>query len=87
LTSNYDFGIDFLRGEKGPRRRFAMPGDPKECREHARNCARLAVTSAAPEVREHFAMLADTWLRLASDLEISKALIEVYAPPPQKRAG
>jgi hypothetical protein len=32
-------------------------------------------------------MLADTWLRLASDLEISKALIEVYAPPPQKRAG
>ena len=46
-----------------------MPGDPKECRQHALNCVRLAQTAATPQSREHFANLAQTWVRLAEDLE------------------
>ena len=46
-----------------------MPGDPKECRQHALNCVRLAQTGTTPQSREHFASLAQTWVRLAEDLE------------------
>jgi hypothetical protein len=52
-----------------------MPGDPQECRRHAFTCARLAQTSPHPESRENFANLAQTWLRLASDLERNQALL------------
>ena len=45
-----------------------MPGDPKECRQHALACVRLAQTSAAPQAREQFASLARTWIRLADDV-------------------
>jgi hypothetical protein len=41
-----------------------MPGDPRECRQHALTCVRLAQTSASPQAREQFASLANTWLRL-----------------------
>jgi hypothetical protein len=53
-----------------------MPGDPKECRQHALNCVRLAQTSPSPHAREHFANLARTWIRLADDLERSQAFLE-----------
>jgi hypothetical protein len=53
-----------------------MPGDPKECRQHALICVRLAQTSASPHAREHFASLARTWVRLADDLESSQALLD-----------
>ena len=46
-----------------------MPGDPKECRQHALNCVRLAQTATTPQSREHFANLAQTWVRLAEHLE------------------
>jgi hypothetical protein len=52
-----------------------MPGDPKECRQHALACVRLAQTSAFPQAREQFANLARTWIRLADDLERSQALL------------
>ena len=39
-----------------------MPGDPKECRQHALACVRLAQTSASQEAREEFANLARTWI-------------------------
>ena len=39
-----------------------MPGDPKECRQHALACVRLAQTSASPQAREEFANLARTWI-------------------------
>jgi hypothetical protein len=52
-----------------------MPGNPKECRLHALECARLAQTSATQEDREHFAQLARTWLKLAEDIEQSQAFI------------
>ena len=53
-----------------------MPGDPKECRQHARACVRLAQTSASPQAREEFANLARTWIRLADDLERSRAFLD-----------
>ena len=55
-----------------------MPGDPKECRQHALTCARLAQTLASPQARERFASLANTWLRLADDLERTLALLETF---------
>jgi hypothetical protein len=53
-----------------------MPGDPKECREHARRCAELARTAASPEAREHFTSLQKSWTRLAAEIESSLAFLE-----------
>ena len=55
-----------------------MPGDPRECREHARHCAEIAASASTPLVRENFLALAETWSRLARDLETSKALLESW---------
>ena len=58
-----------------------MPGDPKECRQHALNCVRLAQTAVTPQSREHFANLAQTWVRLAEDLERAQAFLNVLDGP------
>jgi hypothetical protein len=55
-----------------------MPGDPKECREHAKHCAELATSSSSAIARERFEELAKTWLRLAVDLETSLALLDEW---------
>jgi hypothetical protein len=66
-----------------------MPGDPKECREHALTCVRLAQTSASPQARERFANLARTWIRLADELERTLAFIDALdeETEPQRRTG
>ena len=46
-----------------------MPGDPKECRVHARNCRKLALTARNAEAAENFLLLAETWDSLAGELE------------------
>ena len=51
-----------------------MPGDPKERRQHALNCVRLAQTATTPHASEHFASLAQTWVRLAEELENAQDL-------------
>jgi hypothetical protein len=78
LTRIFLLGIDSarLRWKGVNLGRRQMPGDPKECRQHALTCARLAVTSASPLVREQFANLTNTWLNLADDLERTLALLE-----------
>ena len=53
-----------------------MPGDPKECRQHALACVQLAQNSASPQAREEFASLAQTWIKLADDLERSQAFLD-----------
>ena len=53
-----------------------MPGDPKECREHAKNCLRMA--KEAQTERETFEQLAQRWLALAADLEAAAALINEW---------
>ena len=52
-----------------------MPGDPKECRKHARNCLRIAEASANAEITRTFVDLAHSRTRLALDLESAKALL------------
>ena len=66
-----------------------MPGDPKECRQHALTYVRLAQTSASPHAREHFAGLARTWIRLANDLERSLAFLDALKDErePERRTG
>jgi hypothetical protein len=53
-----------------------MPGDPKECRQHARRCAELASIATTPEARDQFLSLQMSWMRLAADLEQAKAFID-----------
>jgi len=63
-----------------------MPGDPKECRQHARRCAELASTATTPEARAQFLSLQQSWIRLAAELDSAQALIgaldEIDADPP-----
>ena len=52
-----------------------MPGDPKECRQHARNCLNLAEAATDPEVTRAFTDLAHSWTKLAIELESAQALM------------
>jgi hypothetical protein len=54
-----------------------MPGDPRECLEHANNCLRLAAHS---NLREDKAIedLARIWLYLAGDLVRTAALLKYW---------
>ena len=54
-----------------------MPGDPQQCRQHAERCAELARLTSTPEARDQFLSLQMTWIRLASELDQARALIEV----------
>src|SRR5262249_45837766 len=47
----------------------AMPGDPKECREHAARCAELAIAARTPQLRTTFLGLSKNWEKLAIQLE------------------
>ena len=66
-----------------------MAGNPKECRQQALACVRLAQTSTSPQTREQFASLARTWIRLADDLERTLAILDAEedATEPIRRTG
>jgi len=66
-----------------------MAGNPKECRQQALACLRLAQTSASPQTREQFASLARTWIRLADDLERTQAILDAEGDDaePIRRTG
>jgi hypothetical protein len=63
-----------------------MPGNPKECRDNADCCRRLAGTATGVTARQTFLNLADTWERLASELENAQAFLktmeEIEPPTP-----
>ena len=63
-----------------------MPGNTKECRQHAANCRQLAAESRSISQRETFLNLADHWERLAAELESAelfiKAMQEIELKPP-----
>jgi hypothetical protein len=67
-----------------------MPGDPKECYQHARRCAELATIATTPEAREQFLSLQQSWIRLAADLENAQAFIaaldKMDEEPPKETA-
>ena len=53
-----------------------MPGDPKECRQHAERCGELARMARTIEERDKFQSLQMTGNRLAAELDRMSALIE-----------
>jgi hypothetical protein len=61
-----------------------MPGDPGECREHAKTCLRLAAEAHSSQAKETFESLAESWLRLAADLEAAKALLAQWGSSSQR---
>jgi hypothetical protein len=64
-----------------------MPGDPKECRQHAKHCQELADAAPSQLTKARFEELAQTWLRLATDLEHAKALLEAWGDPKLPKTG
>jgi hypothetical protein len=52
----------------------AMPGDPRECRQQARECLRLAQEATSDPARQDYIALADTWTQLANMFESDNAL-------------
>jgi hypothetical protein len=52
-----------------------MPGDPKECREHAKRCAELVAYSETPESKRALLNLEKHWLGLAAELEAADAIL------------
>jgi hypothetical protein len=53
-----------------------MPGDPKECREHAKRCLQLAHETKNPVLKESLTDIAGQWTRLATDLEVTTLLLD-----------
>ena len=64
-----------------------MPGDPKECRDHAKRCLEIAATSPSSLTKAKFEDLAQTWMRLATDLEHAKRLVDEWGKPEPKKTA
>jgi hypothetical protein len=63
-----------------------VPGDFKECRKNAWQCADLAHTATRPELKQTFIELSKNWLRLAIELERAQTLLSEYPPDTKKQA-
>jgi len=55
-----------------------MPGNPHECRLNAAHCSELAKTVVTSECQA-LLVLADTWKRLAAELEADQSLLQVLS--------
>jgi len=55
-----------------------MPGDPKECRERALECVELARTANTPEHKQLLTNLAQSWIKLAVEIERENALLNEH---------
>ena len=64
-----------------------MPGDPKECREHAKRCWALASETNNPTLKESLLDLAQRWASLASDLQTTRELLEKWGEDSEKQAS
>jgi hypothetical protein len=63
-----------------------MPGDPKQCREHAKRCWALASEIINPVLKESLIDAAQRWAVLAVELETINSLLECLEEP-EKKAG
>ena len=52
-----------------------IPNNPRECREQAQLYGYLASTTETPEDKEHFASLAESWMRLAAEIDGARNLL------------
>jgi hypothetical protein len=65
-----------------------MPGDPEECRQHAKRCWALAGEAKNPEVKNSLVEIAQRWTALAADLEATHRLLKAFGDaPPDKKTG
>jgi hypothetical protein len=65
-----------------------MPGDPKECREHAKRCWALASQTKNPVLKESLVDIAQRWVLLAAELDTTHALLKAWgSDPPDKKTG
>jgi hypothetical protein len=62
-----------------------MPGDPKECIEHAKRCWALASETTNPVLKESLLDLAQRWASLASGLQTTRELLEKWGEQPDKQ--
>jgi hypothetical protein len=53
-----------------------MPGDPRECRQQAQDCLRLAQDATSDPARQDYIALAHTWTQLANMYESDDALLK-----------
>lgn len=64
-----------------------MPGDPEECRQHAKRCWALAGEARNPEVKKSLVEIAQRWTALAADLEATHKLLKEIGDEPDKKTG
>ena len=64
-----------------------MPGDPKECRDNAKDCLELAAKAQSRLAKERWEELAQTWLRLATSLEAETSNKPRKGPGPPRPMG
>jgi hypothetical protein len=63
-----------------------MPGDPKQCREHAKRYWALASEITNPVLKESLTDAAQRWAVLASELETIHSLLDALEES-EKKAG
>jgi hypothetical protein len=56
-----------------------MPGDPAKCRSNALRYFNLSQRAKDPARRERLAALAETWKKLAAELESDQALLSALS--------
>jgi hypothetical protein len=56
-----------------------MPGDPAQCRLYAARYLELSERAQDPERRQNLAALAETWAKLAAELESEQALLSALS--------
>jgi hypothetical protein len=56
-----------------------MPGDPNQCRLNAQRCLLLAKRARRPQMRRNLTALAETWTKLAAELESDQVLLSAIA--------
>jgi hypothetical protein len=56
-----------------------MPGNPYQCRLNAKRCLKLAEHAKRPEMQQTFTALAETWTRLAAELESDQTLLQAIS--------
>jgi len=61
-----------------------MPGDPKQCREHAKRCWALASQTTNPVLKESLTDAAQRWAVLATELETIHSLLEAIEESEKK---
>ena len=56
-----------------------MPGDPAKCRSIAARYSELSERAKDPTRRQRLVVLAETWTRLAAELEADQALLNALS--------